>query len=167
MISPISMVALFVLAVFVPAASHWLLKRKSAFGKDLWIAKIGILALFFGSILVVLSRTTMQFIVAQSIYTIDMCYALAIASVIAFLAGAESLEASGTGLVYMTVVFMRTEGSLVAGPIIFGVFRVGLSMGGDWIGLPFFFQVLLQVFTVAVTFCIRERRSAVETTVDE
>lgn len=162
MISLISMVSLIVMAVFVPAASHWLLKWKTPFGKDVWIARVGILALFLGSISVGLSKTTVQFIVAQSIYTIDMCYAPAITSVIVFLAGAESLEASGTGLIYMAVVFMRMIGSVVAGPIIFGLFRVGLSMEGDWIGLPFFFEALLQVFTVAVTFCVGEPRGSDE-----
>ncbi|KAJ3493104.1 hypothetical protein NLG97_g4952 [Lecanicillium saksenae] len=162
MISLISTVSLFVLVVFVPAVSRWLLKRTTSFGKDLWISKIGILALFIGSILIGLAKTPVQFIAAQAIYSLDMCYTPAITSVIAALAGSDNREAAGTGLVYMTVVFMRMIGSLVAGPVVFGVFRVGLSMGGDWIGLPFFFEAALQVFTVAITFSVQERKNEEE-----
>lgn len=160
MISLISLGSLLVLAIFVPILSYLLLQRTTPLRKDMWIARIGIIALFIGSILIGLARTTGQFIAAQSLYLVELCYAPAITSVIASLAGLDDLHGTtGAGVVYMTVVFMRTVGSVVAGPIIFGMFRVGMNLGGDWIGLPFFFEAMLQVFTVAATFSVTGRLS--------
>ncbi|PMB69505.1 hypothetical protein BM221_004149 [Beauveria bassiana] len=131
-------------------------KTRSAMGKDLVIARAGILSLAFGSLFVGLARTSEQFIAALVFYMTESCYMPAIISTIAAMAGVDNIQADRTGSLYMAVVFMNNAGAIVAGPIISSLLRVGMSLGGDWVGLPFFVEAAIQIVTICIVFSIRE-----------
>jgi MFS family permease len=125
-------------------------------GKDLVIARAGILLLAFGSLFVGLARTSEQFIAALVFYMTESCYMPAIISTIAAMAGVDNIQADRTGSLYMAVVFMNNVGAIVAGPLISSLLRVGMSLGGDWVGLPFFAEAAMQIITICIVFSIRE-----------
>ncbi|OAA80750.1 Major facilitator superfamily transporter [Akanthomyces lecanii RCEF 1005] len=158
MVSVTSTTTLIVMVLLVPFASRQLLKTRSAMGKDLIIARAGILSLAFGSLLVGLARTSEQFIAALVFYMTESCYMPAIISIIAAMAGVDNLQSERTGSLYMTVVFMNNIGAIVAGPIVSSLLRVGMSRGGDWVGLPFFAEAAIQIFTICIVFSIKESR---------
>ncbi|KGQ12429.1 hypothetical protein BBAD15_g1804 [Beauveria bassiana D1-5] len=156
MVSVTSTTTLVVMVLLVPFASRHLLKTRSAMGKDLVIARAGILSLAFGSLFVGLARTSEQFIAALVFYMTESCYMPAIISTIAAMAGVDNIQADRTGSLYMAVVFMNNVGAIVAGPIISSLLRVGMSLGGDWVGLPFFVEAAIQIVTICIVFSIRE-----------
>ncbi|OAA69112.1 Major facilitator superfamily transporter [Cordyceps fumosorosea ARSEF 2679] len=158
MVSVTSTTTLIVMVLLVPLASRKLLKTRSAMGKDLVIARAGILSLALGSLFVGLARTSGQFIAALVFYMTESCYMPAIISTIAAMAGVDSIQSDRTGSLYMAVVFMNNLGAIVAGPIISSLLRVGMSLGGDWVGLPFFFEAAIQIITICIVFSIRESR---------
>lgn len=158
MTSVTSTATLVVMVILVPLASRHLLKTRSAMGKDLVIARAGILSLAIGSVLVGLARTSEQFIAALVFYMTDSCYMPAIVSIIAAMAGVDSIQKDRTGSLYIVVVFMNNLGAIVAGPIVSSLLRVGMSLGGDWVGLPFFVEGSIQLITIAIVFSISERR---------
>ena len=158
MVSVTSTTTLIVMVLLVPFASRQLLKTRTAMGKDLIIARAGILSLAFGSLLVGLARTSEQFIAALVFYMTESCYMPAIISIIAAMAGVDNLQSERTGSLYMAVVFMNNIGAIVAGPIVSSLLRAGMSRGGDWVGLPFFAEAAIQIFTICIVFSIRESR---------
>lgn len=158
MVSVTSTATLIVMLVAVPFASRQLLKTRTAMGKDIWMARAGILSLAIGSLLIGLSRTSGQFIAALIFYMTEICYTPAITSIIAVMAGVDTLGKDRTGSLYISVVFMNNLGGIAAGPIISSLLRVGMGLGGDWVGLPFFFEAALQLITICIVFSIRESR---------
>lgn len=127
-------------------------------GKDIIIARFGILALALGSLFIGLARTSGQFIAALIFYMAEMCYNPAITSIISAMAGVDTTQSSRSNSLFMAIVFMDNIGGLVAGPIISSLLRVGMDKGGDWVGLPFFFEAGLQLITISIVFSLRESR---------
>ncbi|KAJ6781211.1 hypothetical protein PWT90_10567 [Aphanocladium album] len=127
-------------------------------GKDLIIARAGIFSLALGSVFVGLAKNSEQFIAALVFYETESCYGPAIISIIAAMAGVDSIQKERTGSLYIAVVFMRNIGAIVAGPIVSSLLRVGMSRGGDWVGLPFFVEGGIQVITIGIVFSISESR---------
>ncbi|KAJ3498540.1 hypothetical protein NLG97_g1033 [Lecanicillium saksenae] len=158
MVSITSTTTLIVMVLLVPLASRRLLRTHSAMGKDIIIARAGILSLALGSVFVGLAKTSEQFIAALVFYETESCYMPAIISVIAAMAGVDSIQKERTGSLYIAVVFMKNLGAIVAGPIVSSLLRVGMRLGGDWVGLPFFVEGGIQLITIAIVFSISESR---------
>lgn len=144
--------------VLVPFVSRQLLKKHTVMGKDLWLSRIGIMSLALGSLFIGLARTSEQFLVALVFYMTDICYIPASSSLIADMAGVDTAERDRTGSLYAAVTLLRNIGGTLAGPILSSFLRVGMHLGGDWLGLPFFFEAGLQLIPIAILFSIRESR---------
>lgn len=59
------------------------------------------------------------------------------------------------GRLYAVIAIMDGIGSLVAGPLFSLMFRWGLKLGGDWLGLPFLLTTALFLLITAAIFAVR------------
>jgi hypothetical protein len=50
---------------------------------------------------------------------------------------ASIVDKTHVNTMYTTISVFETMGSIIAGPLLAGAFRIGLKLGGAWIGLPF------------------------------
>jgi MFS family permease len=83
----------------------------------------------------------------------------------AFLITARSLATSlvppdHVGTLYSAIAISQSLGILVAGPLFAYLFRIGLHLGGAWLGLPFLQAGLLYVIATVAIWCIRVPRAA-------
>lgn len=46
-------------------------------------------------------------------------------------------------MLFNCVALLEMAGSLISGPLMAELFKAGLSLGGVWVGLPFFFGASL------------------------
>lgn len=67
----------------------------------------------------------------------------------------ESHNPRDIGRLYAIISVMEGLGSLVAGPGMAWAFRLGMSLGEWWLGLPFGFAALLFFMVSIVLFSIR------------
>lgn len=141
----------------IPVASYLLLKRNTPTGKDIWISRVGILALVAGSFGIGFAPTSALFITALSVWRVEICYTPAVMSLIAHVAAIDDEQKHQASLVYLCISFMRCTGIIVAGPLLAEAFRFGLRLGGSWLGLPFLMAGCLQVMAGIIVFAVREQ----------
>ncbi|KAK3191539.1 hypothetical protein K4F52_002354 [Lecanicillium sp. MT-2017a] len=141
----------------LPALTTFVLASKNAAVKDLRIGKASIVLLALGSLILFASQAAAVMIVGLIVTTLGMGFPPIIRSLVTFLV--ESHHASQTsdvGRLYAVIAAMEGVGSLVAGPGMAWAFRVGISWGRAWLGLPFavaaflFASVSVLVFRVKI-----------------
>ena len=152
-----SSISLFVLVVVIPIASRLLLKKLTPIGKDIWISRFGVICLALGSFGTGLAPTSSLFIASFAIYRVEICYTPAVISVIAGIAGVDDVHKNQTSLLYLCTSVMRSTGAIVAGPLLAEALRVGLRLGGNWLGLPFFVAGCLQVIAAVIVCSVRDK----------
>lgn len=162
--STTSIVSIFVMLVAVPVATRFLMKRNTALGKDIWIARLGILSLIVGCFGVGAAPTGALFVLALSLYRVNICYDPAIMSIIASMAGIDGENEKHSSLVYMCISFMRCVGTVISGPLLAFCFRIGMRLGNEWLGLPFFMATVLQVCVAVILFTVRDRPKSASVT---
>lgn len=64
-------------------------------------------------------------------------------------------ETSDIGRLYALISLMEGIGDLLAGPGMAWAFRIGLSLGERWLGLPFAFAAILFALISPIVFLIR------------
>ncbi len=126
-------------------------------GKDLWLARAGVLALGAGSFATGLAPTAATFIAALALYRVEVVQAPAIMSIITALAKSGDTGSGHLNAVYQCVSLASSVGALVSGPLYAEAFRMSLRLGKEWIGLPFYVGGCLQVIAVAILFWVRDK----------
>lgn len=148
------------ITVLLPLTSKWLLRTRSAVGKDIWLARCGIGALVVGSFATGLAPTRATFIIAVLIFRMSSAYTPTIISLIASVAGIRRADDEHASLVYLAVAFMRCAGQLIAGPLLAIFLTLGIEWGGAWLGLPFIFAGFLQILAGFIVFSVRDNTKA-------
>lgn len=135
----------------LPLVGNALLVRGwSAPAKDLWMARVSLVLLAAGAVTIALAGT--RAVVTLGIVTLaaGSGYAYLMRSLMASLVAVEH-----TGLLYTVTSIFEAVGGLIAGPMLAQLFRIGLSWGGGWIGLPYFAAGLTCMVSLLVVSLVR------------
>ena len=65
------------------------------------------------------------------------------------------VDSSNIAQLYTAIAVLDTCGSLIAGPILSGTFRLGLRLGGGWISLPYMFAAGLFGLVAIIIFLVK------------
>lgn len=65
------------------------------------------------------------------------------------------VEAHHVGTLNSLIGFMENVGLMIAGPTLSEALRIGIDLGGPWIGLPFLCAALLFSVSTAVVWAFR------------
>ncbi|CAG8982664.1 hypothetical protein HYALB_00006062 [Hymenoscyphus albidus] len=130
--------------VILPIISRFFRKSRgmSPSKSDLWIARVSSIFGIIGPVMIGLSPCAELLIVALSLFTLSFGFHAAFQSYATSLVKPEEVA-----LLYSALACMSIIGALIASPLIAATFRLGLSIGGLGIGLPFF--VAAGFFTVS------------------
>ncbi|KAM0349700.1 hypothetical protein ACHAPU_003529 [Fusarium lateritium] len=147
-------IALF--TAILPFIATYALVRWSAASRDLWIGKASILLLILGSFILFLSETAAGMIVGLVVSTLGSGFAPTMRSLATSLVESRHPNAtSDIGRLYALISVAEGIGSLVAGPGMALAFRVGMSWGQVWLGLPFGFAALLFALVSVIVFSVK------------
>ncbi|CAG8952600.1 hypothetical protein HYFRA_00009706 [Hymenoscyphus fraxineus] len=137
-------VTLGLFLVILPIISRFFRKSRgmSPSKSDLWIARVSSIFGIIGPVMIGLSPSAELMIVALSLFTLSFGFRAAFQSYATSLVKPEEVA-----LLYSALACMSIIGALIASPLIAATFRLGLSIGGLGIGLPFF--VAAGFFTVS------------------
>ncbi|KAG9240674.1 major facilitator superfamily domain-containing protein [Calycina marina] len=140
-------------AVILPFIMNFTLSGLSPPLRDLWIGKASVVLLVLGTSILFLSQTVFLMIIGLIVFILGMGFVPIVRSLVTYLV--ECHHASDIGRLYALISVMEGLGSLVAGPGMAWAFRLGMSMGEWWLGLPFGFATLLFLAVSIVVFSIR------------
>ncbi|KAL4768063.1 major facilitator superfamily domain-containing protein [Aspergillus nidulans var. acristatus] len=104
--------------------------------RDLLIARLSLGLIVVGLLILSLSPTVAPAILGLIVYTLGAGFQPAVMSLLASLWKASN--PSNLGSLYSTVAIILAVGGVIAGPLISLMYRVGLSLGHGWVGLPYF-----------------------------
>lgn len=129
--------------------------RLSAFSKDLLLTKISLLFLILGALMEGISQSVALFILGLTVGTFGaangpLCRAVATAYV----------EPHHTSRLYALISMLETSGALIGGPVLAWCFNIGLSKGGLWKGLPWFYVALLVSLAFVALLFVKEPKKA-------
>ncbi|KAI1013060.1 hypothetical protein LB503_001472 [Fusarium chuoi] len=147
-------IALF--TVILPLIATYALASWSATSRDLWIGKTSIILLILGSLIIFLSETSVGMIIGLVISTLGSGFAPTMRSLATSLVESRHPNAtSDIGRLYALISVAEGIGSLVAGPGMALAFRMGMSWGQAWLGLPFGFAAFLFALVSTIVFRVK------------
>ncbi|SCV28780.1 uncharacterized protein FFB14_01998 [Fusarium fujikuroi] len=147
-------IALF--TVILPLIATYALASWSATSRDLWIGKASIILLILGSFIIFLSETSVGMIIGLVICTLGSGFAPTMRSLATSLVESRHPNAtSDIGRLYALISVAEGIGSLVAGPGMALAFRMGMSWGQAWLGLPFGFAAFLFALVSTIVFTVK------------
>ncbi|KAF5542234.1 hypothetical protein FMEXI_7569 [Fusarium mexicanum] len=147
-------IALF--TVILPLIATYALVSWSATSRDLRIGKASIILLILGSLIIFLSETSVGMIIGLVISTLGSGFAPTMRSLATSLVESRHPNAtSDIGRLYALISVAEGIGSLVAGPGMALAFRVGMSWGQVWLGLPFGFAAFLFALVSIIVFGVK------------
>jgi MFS family permease len=122
------------LLVLLPGLSHYLTKylHFSSTRKDLFLARISVVVLVIGALLIAISPTIILTIIGMVIFSLGTGTVALTRSLITSLVDQEHV-----GRLYAAIGLVETCGNLAAGPTLAALYTLGLQLQGPWIGLPF------------------------------
>ncbi|KAK3191038.1 hypothetical protein K4F52_002988 [Lecanicillium sp. MT-2017a] len=134
LISSTTVSKLVIVLALLPILSQFVLKYNvKPIKKDMWIARISILLVSIGNFGLGLSNHVATFVPSLVMYNMYTAYLAALRSVVTEIAGESKLA-----VVFSTMGLLDSLGMLVAGPVMAQAYSLGLRLGGDWQGLPFY-----------------------------
>jgi MFS family permease len=122
------------LLALLPGLSWYLIKRLhfSSTEKDLFLVRFSVIVLVLGALLIGISPTIIGTIIGMIIFTLGTGTGALTRSLITSLVDQEHV-----GRLYAAIGLVETCGSLAAGPMLAGLYTLGLQLQGPWVGLPF------------------------------
>ncbi|KAI0124981.1 major facilitator superfamily domain-containing protein [Xylariales sp. AK1849] len=147
-------IALF--TAILPAIATFALSRFGAASRDLLLAKGSIIFMVLGALGLFFSATPAVMIMGLILFTLGTGFAPIVRSLVTSLV--ESHDASSTsdiGRLYALISVLEGIGSLVAAPGMAWAFRFGMSLGQEWLGLPFGFAAILFALVSIIVFSIK------------
>lgn len=119
----------------LPGLSYILIQKLqlSSKDKDLLLAKCSIVLLVFGALLIAASDKIGLTIIGLIIWTFGTGFLSLVRSLITTLVDEEHI-----GRLYAAISIVQTIATLAAGPMLAGLYTLGLRWQGSWVGLPFF-----------------------------
>lgn len=141
-------ITVLLLFVILPYVSTFIMKHYHLSGqrKDLYLARASQVLITVGWTLVGLSPNLPAVIISLAIASLGQGAALLIRSFLTSL-----LPTHHIARVYTTISIFDTAGAMVGAPLLAGLFKRGLALGGMWVGLPYYFiGAVALVFTVLI-----------------
>jgi len=150
--------SMVVLLILLPILGHYLAKKGfRAKEKDLWMARYSILMEFIGLLIEGFAPQASMMITGMVIGTLGIGSSLVIRSI-----GTSLVERHHIGSLYGAISIAESAGTMIAGPLLAGLFSGGMSLGRTWIGLPYFFCALLNAFIAIGLWLFRFREGEEE-----
>ncbi|EFQ99979.1 hypothetical protein MGYG_02987 [Nannizzia gypsea CBS 118893] len=146
-------VSIVLLLLVLPLTSSYLSKTLSlpSNQKDLWLSKISIVLLTVGSFAIGFSPTFVSMICAVAIYTLGCGFTAVCLSLIS-----GFVDPKYSARLYSVISLIVMMGTLIGGPLLAGLFNLGLNMGSPaWTGLPFFGSGVIHIFVLVSVWLIR------------
>ncbi|KAI4599032.1 hypothetical protein KJ359_002449 [Pestalotiopsis sp. 9143b] len=141
----------------LPAVATFVLSRYAATAKDLVLAKGSIVLSVLGAVVLALSATPVVMIIGVVLFTFGSGFSPTIRSLVTSLV--EMLDEDGSssdiGRLYALISAMEGIGSLIAAPGMAWALRYGMSLGEEWLGLPFGLAAALLGLVLIIVFSVR------------
>ena len=133
-------VIVLLLFIVLPYISTLIMRRYDLSGarKDLYLVRASLIFVVIGWILVGLSPNILTVSISIATASIGQGFPLLLRSFLTTLVPAHHIAR-----VYSIVSIVDTLGIMIGSPLLAGMFKRGLALGGSWIGLPFYFTGLV------------------------
>lgn len=145
------------LLTVLPAVSRYLLRTMESAHKDLHLARISIVFLTLGTLGIGLSPSIPPLIVSLVIQAAGAGFLFATRSLITSLIRREE-----TAKLFTVIEILQSVGAVIASLVITNIFRLGIDLGGFWIGLAWFMTSSLFVMVGVAVWLVRIPGDAVE-----
>ena len=147
------------LVVIVPWLSTLLIKKRglSDQRKDLYLARVSQVLVAIGWTLFAASPNWPLSVVSLTITSLGQGAMLLLRSFLA-----SSVPANHIATTYSIIGMWDAFGTMVGAPFLASLFRGGLNLGPDWVGLPFYFIGLSSALFACLLFVIKLRRGEEE-----
>lgn len=122
--------------------------------KDLYLVQGSLVLIAVGWTLVGLSPNIAAVTVSLAIASLGQGMPLLLRSFVTALVPSHHIAR-----VYSLITIIDTVGIMVGSPMLAGLFKRGLSLGGSWIGLPFYFTALTALACLLLLLRIRLRKA--------
>ncbi|KAI0391243.1 major facilitator superfamily domain-containing protein [Xylariaceae sp. FL0594] len=140
----------------LPLIINFVLSQMHVAARDLWIGQASIVLMTVGASVMAVSGTAAFFIVGLVVYTLGTGFPPIIRSLVTYLVEShQESQTSDIARLYALISVLEGIGSLVAGPGMAWAFRVGIGLGGLWLGLPYVFAGILFAIALVTVFSIR------------
>ncbi|GAW18396.1 hypothetical protein ANO14919_078710 [Xylariales sp. No.14919] len=151
---------LFVLMVLLPAISAFLLHRVGLheMAKDKRLAQLSSSFLIVGSGLIYIAKSLPAMITGQIFSSLGYFFQIALRS---FVTG--MVDPNQLGALFTIVAVFTYIGSLVGAPFFAWAFKLGMQLGGLWVGMPFFIAGTSFGVALLVVSAIRAKDRANDT----
>ena len=148
-------VTVLLLFVILPYLSTLIMQRfrLSAQRKDLYLVRVSLAFVAVGWLLVGLSPNIPTVAISMAIGSLGMGFALLLRSFLTSL-----VESHHIARVYSVISIVDTLGVIFGSPLLAGLFKRGLALGGAWVGLPFYFTGLVGFVFLLVLLGVRLRK---------
>ncbi|ETS80881.1 hypothetical protein PFICI_08410 [Pestalotiopsis fici W106-1] len=157
LISVQAAVSLALYMAILPAIATFVLSSFSVTSKDLLLAKGSIVLSVLGAVVITLSATPALMIIGVVLFTFGSGFAPSVRSLVTSLVEQHDVDGSSSdvGRLYALISAMEGIGSLVAAPGMAWAFRYGMSLGEEWLGLPFGLATALFALVLIIVFSVR------------
>jgi MFS family permease len=145
-------VIVLLLFVILPYLSTMIMQKFQLSGprKDLYLVRVSLVFIVVGWMLVGFSPNIPVVAISLAISALGQGFPLLLRSFLTSLVPAHHIAR-----VYSIVSIVDTAGMMVGSPLLAGLFKRGLALGGVWIGLPFYFTALVGVMFLLLLLVIR------------
>ena len=157
-------VVVLLLFVILPYVSTAVMRifQLSAQRKDLYLARTSQVFVTLGWTLVGLSPNIPSIAVSLAVASLGQGMALLLRSFLTSLVPPHNIAR-----VYSIISIVDTIGMMFGSPLLAGLFKRGLALGGAWVGLPFYFTGLVSLLFLLLLFSVGLRKGEDESTSDE
>lgn len=145
---PVLTIPLFLF--ILPAVSRYLLRSMQSTQKDLRIARFSIIFLTLGTLGIGLSPSIPPLVISLVIQAAGSGFLFVTRSLITSLIRREQ-----TAKLFTVIEILQSVGSVIASLVITNVFRLGIDLGGFWIGLAWFMTSSLFIMVGIAVWLVR------------
>ncbi|KAL2198393.1 major facilitator superfamily domain-containing protein [Corynascus similis CBS 632.67] len=144
--------SLITLLVLLPVASWFCTRRlgMESMAKDLWLARWSGIFQIVGSLTIAAAANGAVYSVGLTWFALGSGISATTRSLLNSL-----VEEHHVGTLNSLIAFMETVGMTVSGPLLAKSLRVGLDLGGPWVGLPFLTAGVFFVASTAIMWIFR------------
>jgi len=142
---------LILLLLILPGLSNLLLRiHLTSRGKDLLIARVSIVLLAGGGLIIAASPTIGLTISGLIIFTLGMGFFAICRSLVT-----SCVDQQHVARLYAALAVIEACGSFAAAPLFAALYNVGLNWKGAWIGLPFYGLTIMCGFAAIGVYLVR------------
>jgi hypothetical protein len=126
---------------------------------DVWLSRGSIILTTLSFFIMGVAAFPPFLIIGLLVYNLGTGYNASMRSTAVHLAGGAS--SPDLGRLFAVIAIMENFGTMLAGPLLAGLFEWGIELGEPWIGLPYIVSALIFAGITAVTFMISARDNTV------